>query len=178
MQNGLWVTGGSNPEAGFLETTEIIYVNGTVTPGPTLGFWAFGHCLVEHEGTIYLLGGKQNGVESNATWIYNATHNFDVKEGASMKQQRIYSACGIMQHSNAHSGRPLIVIVGSKDVIQNPNVKNCMHSSRTSEYWDFTVPGSTWQYSSKLSSSFYKPSVGKKCKKKRKWGYGLRPMVQ
>ena len=117
MQNGLWVTGGINPDGGYLKNTEIIYVNGTVTPGPTLDFLAYGHCLVEYEGNIYLIGGKQNGWDSNATWIYNTAYNFELKEGASMKKQRVFPACEILKHSIAHSGRFMMFVPHQKGLI-------------------------------------------------------------
>ena len=73
-----------------------------------------------------------------------------------MHYERVYQSCGILQHSNAHSGRPLIVVSGSnkhmgaKQICWKSCEHLCTHVARVSEYWDFTVPGSTWQYVRKL----------------------------
>ena len=56
--------------------------------------------------------------------------------GPPMNNGRDYHGCGIY-HSGVHSGRPVIVTAGSFDGV----------GKKSSEIWDFTVPGSQWQFS-------------------------------
>ena len=59
--------------------------------------------------------------------------------GPSMNQERAFHGCGIF-HSNVHLGRPVIVAAGSyTDGV-----------AKSSEIWDFTLPGSQWQSSKYL----------------------------
>ena len=60
-------------------------------------------------------------------------------KGPSMNHERYYHGCGIY-HSSAHSGRPVIVTAGG-----GGNVGGV----KSSEVWDFTVPGSQWLQLSK-----------------------------
>ena len=57
-------------------------------------------------------------------------------EGPSMNHERYYQACGIY-HSNVHSDRPVIVTAGG----------GRGDGTKSSEIWDFTMPGSQWQLS-------------------------------
>ena len=56
--------------------------------------------------------------------------------GPSMNHGRYNFGCG-MYHSSVNSGRPVIVAAGS---MFKPG-------SKSTETWDFTVPGSQWQLS-------------------------------
>ena len=57
--------------------------------------------------------------------------------GPSMNYKRFYHGCGIY-HSSAHLDRPVIVTAGSGGT---------QGGGKSSEIWDFTVPGSQWQLS-------------------------------
>ena len=77
-----------------------------------------------------------NGDLKSTVWLFNANNNFTMSVGPSMNHGRDQHACGIF-HSSAHLGRPVIVAAGSyyKD------------GKKSSEIWDFTMPGSQWQSS-------------------------------
>ena len=56
----------------YLNTTEIIYPNGSKTEGPELPESRDGHCLVEYAGIIISMGGQyetHNGQFWSNTWI-------------------------------------------------------------------------------------------------------------
>ena len=56
--------------------------------------------------------------------------------GPSMNHGRYQHGCGIY-HSSVHLGRPVIVTAGS----------TFGKGEKSSEIWDFTVPGAQWQLS-------------------------------
>ena len=73
--------------------------------------------------------------------------------GPSMNHTRENHGCGIY-HSSVHSGRPVIVTAGSyTDGV-----------AKSSEIWDFTVPGSQWQSSKYLVKKTKKAVSLKGCK--------------
>ena len=54
--------------------------------GPALPFTISEHCMVKYDdNSIYIIGGKQNGVFSNKTWIMDPRNNFQLREGPSLK---------------------------------------------------------------------------------------------
>ena len=59
-----------------------------------------------------------------------------------MKKKRGYHGCGIV-HSIHHGSRPLLVVAGSASYETG---------ATSSEFWDFTLAGSTWQLCSKSCS--------------------------
>ena len=69
--------------------------------------------------------------------MFDANNNFRMTVGPSMNHGRYRYGCGIY-HSSVHLGRPVIVIAGGGD------------GTKSSEIWDFTVPGSKWQLSKYL----------------------------
>ena len=76
-------------------------------------------------------------VHQSTVWIFKEGMKY-VGDGPMMTFARGYHACGIY-HSSAHDGNPIIVISGGFE-------------SDTSEFWDFTVPGSKWILTSKSSA--------------------------
>jgi hypothetical protein len=68
--------------------------------------------------------------------MFDANNNFKMTIGPPMNNGRDYHGCGIY-HSGVHSKRPVIVTAGSFDGV----------GKKSSEIWDFTVPGSQWQFS-------------------------------
>ena len=101
------------------------------------------HCMVNYGDKIFSTGGwDENGATSNV-WQFNPANNFAKADGPEMKKTRLDHGCGIV-HSIHHGSRPLLVVAGSDS---GTGAKN-------SEYWDFTVPGSTWQLCSKSCSFF------------------------
>ena len=62
IQDYLWVTGGIDENNTRLDTTEKIHLNGTVEPGINLPFAVSGHCMVQHQNEVYIIGGfEENG---------------------------------------------------------------------------------------------------------------------
>ena len=54
--------------------------------GPVLPFTISEHCMVKYDdNSIYIIGGKQNGVFSNKTWIMDPRNDFQLREGPSLK---------------------------------------------------------------------------------------------
>ena len=50
--------------------------------------------------SIYLIGGKQNGEESDKTWIIDPTNNFEIIEGPRMNNARSKHLCATMRINN------------------------------------------------------------------------------
>ena len=116
----------------FLSSTELIFLNGTKKDGPALPQSIFGHCLVKYKHNIFMTGG--NG-QRRSIVIFN--EDFEkIGIGPDMTNDREGHSCGIF-YSSQHGGRPILVIAGGSQ------------SATTSEHWDFTVPDSKWQKSSK-----------------------------
>ena len=66
-----------------------------------------------------------------------------IGNGPNLNYGRNLHACGIFV-SNEHGGRPLLVVAGSGNFGPDGS-----RSSRTTEYWDFSIPGTKWELSSK-----------------------------
>ena len=137
IPNGLWVTGGYDGDKN-LDSTEIVLSNGTILNGPPLPEPRKGHCLLQYKNTTFLIGGYDGIFDRQSTvWIFKEGMKY-VGDGPMMTFARSYHACGIY-HSSIHDGNPIIVISGGYG------------SEDTSEFWDFTVPGSKWILTSKSS---------------------------
>ena len=135
IPNGLWVTGGYDGDK-VLDSTEIVLSNGTILNGPPLPEPRKGHCLLQYKNTTFLIGGRdENRDEQSTVWIFKEGMKY-VGDGPMMTFARRFHACGIY-HSSIHDGNPIIVISGGYG------------SQDTSEFWDFTVPGSKWILTSK-----------------------------
>ena len=141
IPGGIWVTGGF--DGSKLRTTEMVFLNGTRKVGTPLPAARNAHCLVNYVGKIFSTGGKDRNDEATSnTWQFDSGDNFaKAEEIPEMKKTRYFHGCGIF-HSIHHGFRPLLVVAGS----------NGGTGGRNSEFWDFTVPGSTWQLCSKSHS--------------------------
>ena len=110
-QTKLWVTGGGSSPGSYLASTEIISLDQSVIQGPTLPFSIDGHSMVQvNSKTIYLIGGVQNDLLSNKTWIVDPSNNYSMKEGPSMNIARFL-------HSSAKfkiNGRDFLVVSGGQ----------------------------------------------------------------
>ena len=108
---------------------------------------------MKYEDIIFSLAGwDSNKDETFTTWIFSVREGMKyIGDGPYMNYGRRSHGCGIYQSAN-HDGRPLLVVAGSYC---------CGDAGITSEYWDFTVPGSKWTLTCKsndfisFSSSFY-----------------------
>ena len=124
-----------------LKSTEFVYFNGTSVTGPPLPKPRKGHCLLRYKNTLLLIGGEGgdnlNVNYTSTVWIFRADKNMQyIGNGPSMHFDRCHHSCGIF-YSLRHNGNPLVVVADEAN------------QSGTSEYWDFTVPGSQWTKTSK-----------------------------
>ena len=135
LSKAIWITGGFKG-ANSKNTTEIIFLNGTKKEGPKLPERISEHCSAQYEGLFFLIN------HGRRVWIFIQAKN-EIKligEGPSINNGRIRHACSIFQ-SSQHGGRPVLVVAGG-DSWGTGDVK-------ISEFWDFTVPSSKWEQSSK-----------------------------
>ena len=138
VTDGIWVSGGQQSE----NSTEFIYLNGSRSDGPKLSAPAWGHCVVQHEGIVFSIGGANPITNSNykTVSIYSAHEGMKyIADGPSMNKGRNNHACGIFK-SNVHNGHPVIVVAGGSP--QQDVGQSC-------EYLDFTVPNAKWEMCSK-----------------------------
>ena len=151
IPGGIWVTGGFDGSK-ILKTTEKVFLNKTNQVATSLPAARSYHCLVNFEDKIFSTGGRDEnaGDATSNVWQFNPANNFAKADGPEMNKTRFNHGCGIV-HSIHHGSRPLLVVAGS---YQGTGAKN-------SEYWDFTLDGSTWQLCSKSCSffSYYKSLV-------------------
>jgi len=150
INNALWVGGGHDDGGNELNSTELVYLDGrrssTKQQLPELRYRS---CAAQHNGTIFLTGGWDGNSAQDSTWIINANDDDKLTYGPSMLKKRQDHSCGIF-HSHAHSGRAVIVTAGGYDGTAS---NNC-------EFWDFTVPGTTWQLCSQdLPTGMYEPRM-------------------
>ena len=106
----LWIVGG---DAGFqdLRSTEFLSLDKPPEEGPYLPFTIERHGMVHYTPeAIYLIGGYQDGVLSNKTWIVDLTDGFKIFEGPSLKIARCSHATGKM----VVNGKTLIVVAGGE----------------------------------------------------------------
>ena len=100
------------------------------------------HCMVKNGDKIFSTGGDdENGATTSNVWQFNPANNFAKADGPEMKEKRSHHGRGIVR-SIHHGSRPLLVVAGSDPYGGATGAKN-------SEYWDFTLPGSTWKLCSK-----------------------------
>ena len=147
IPGGIWVTGGydgSNP----VKTTEKVFLNQTKQVGTPLPAARSYHCMVNYGDKIFSTGGvdENSDAATSNVWQLNPANNFAKADGPEMKKTRWGHGCGIV-HSIHHGSRPLLVVAGSDTYGGATGAKN-------SEYWDFTLAGSTWQLCSKSCSFF------------------------
>ena len=138
LNGALWVTGGRTAYSWDSDTTELVYPNGTVTPGPKLPMPKKSHCMVTLEnGHIMFIGGDLNDGEIAVRDVVTydpSTGEF--KQGPSTIKNRWGSGCALFR-SPAHGNRPVVISAGGSWV------------SGTVELLDYTI-SSEWQ----LSKSF------------------------
>jgi len=129
--DALWVGGG------YDGSTELVYLDGRRSSTKQLPEVRSGSCAAEYNGNIFFTGGENGNHETqDNTWIINTNDDFKLTDGPNMLKTRASHSCGIF-HSHAHSGRAVIVTAGSYWT-SGTGSHNC-------EFWDFTVPGTTWQ---------------------------------
>ena len=129
MNGALWVTGGSTRKGLQMAksediTTEFIYLNGTVLPGPNLPSPRDDHCMVTlHDNRVMILGSENGTTDSKSVIIYEPdTENFST--APSLQFDRNGAACALF-YSPLHENRPVVLAVGG-------------YNTDTAEIYDYT----------------------------------------
>ena len=83
-QTKLYITGGLGKKS-----TEILSLDQSPVKGPELPFMIYGHSMIQVDPKkIYLIGGTQNSVTCNKTWIIDPMNNFDIRSGPTLNEAR------------------------------------------------------------------------------------------
>ena len=108
-ESKIWITGGWSNNGNVERSTEINSLDQHPVPGPDLPFTVDCHSMVLVDPTtIYLIGGYQNGVTSNKTWIIDPTNDFQIRNGPSLNIAREGHSCSKMRIE----GRIFLVVAG------------------------------------------------------------------
>ena len=134
-QRGIWVTGGLDG-SNRLKSTELLSKSSAYQGVLDLPEARDSHCLIQDGEKIFLIGGWDGSTRQSSVWQFDASNDYSQTVEKSMNHARNHHACGIF-HSAAHSGRPVMVAAGSWSG----------DGQYSSEFWDYTQPGSKWQLS-------------------------------
>ena len=138
IQDSLFISGGSDG-SNFLNSTEFIHADGTVTSGPNLPVAGYGHCMVTlHDSKVIIIGANY------PTSLYKNVLVFDPADNSyttrpSMSYERRNSACTLF-HSDLHNGRPVVLAAGGS-------------GQATAEVYDYTTNSNQWETSIHLNIS-------------------------
>ena len=104
----LWIVGGKNEHNFALSSTELIKLGQPSIKG-YVPFTIWGHSMIQYdEKSIYIIGGVQNGSNTNKTWIVDPTNGFQIKDGPSLRNRRYAHGCAKM----IKNGRTILVVAG------------------------------------------------------------------
>ena len=122
-QNKLWIVGGDGGSKWYENvsgnTSEFISLEKEPQEGPDLPFTISHHSMVIYnEKSIFIIGGLQNGIVSNHTWIINPSNEFQINEGPSLNIRRKDHCCGKILIDDGI----MLVVVGGYD--EHNNVLN------------------------------------------------------
>ena len=129
MTGALWVTGGSTRKGLQVAksediTTEFIYLNGTVLPGPDLPSPRDDHCMVTlHDNRVMILGSDNGTTDSKSVIIYEPDTKI-FSAAPSLQFDRNGAACALF-YSPLHENRPVVLAVGG-------------YNTDTAEIYDYT----------------------------------------
>ena len=85
-QRALWTVGGRNI-GNEMTSTDFIKFGQPSVKGPDLPFAISDHSMIQYdEKSIYIIGGFQNNLKSNKTWIVDPTNGFQITEGPSLNK--------------------------------------------------------------------------------------------
>ena len=132
-QTKLYVTGGSGKKS-----TEILSLDQFPVKGPELPFSMSSHSMVQIDSkTIYLIGGWQDRVISNKTWIINPINNLDMSSGPNLNEARVWHSCNKMKIN----GKIILVVAGGKNKCKYTQRNRTMNSV---ELLDTTSTNQGW----------------------------------
>ena len=144
----LWITGGTNPLRGTINstTTEFITLGRQYHPDefPKIPFNLSAHSMIQLDSqTVYIIGGKQEwsgGVgpfhfqfNSRKTWFVNLDNNYDFSEGPSLNKERILTSCAKMKFN----GKEILVVAGGY-------CKSLPNVGSSTEILDLSNPEKGW----------------------------------
>lgn len=110
-KEALFVTGGYDNN-NYLKTTEFVFSNGDVIPGPDLPEARNGHCMAQlDENRFLIMGGNMgtSGRKTNTTLIYDSTTD-EYTDGPSMEYARNAFACTVFWSDLHYS--PVVIAAG------------------------------------------------------------------
>ena len=141
LKGALWIIGGYGlynpgsdyPDGGSLNSTELVYPNGTITSGPNMPTSRANHCSVQLEdGRIAIIGGLDGNYK--VTTIYDPeTSTFT--DGPDMLFNHAKFGCAHF-YSQKHGGRPVVLSAGDG-----------YYGSSKAEVWDYSQENGTWEES-------------------------------
>ena len=75
-------------------------------------FTVSGHSMIKlNHSTVFIIGGFQNDIISNRTWIADPLNGFEMIEGPSLNVERYGHSCGKM----ISNGKIVLVVAGGRD---------------------------------------------------------------
>ena len=108
QSNVLWIVGGFDGSY-HLQTSEILPFNGNPIVGPSLPFTISEHAMIQFDSkSIFIIGGYQNEVKSNQTWIADPANRFKFRRGPPLNIARSLHLCGKMKVN----GKAWIIVAG------------------------------------------------------------------
>ena len=129
-QTKLYVTGGCIGIG--KKSTEILSLDQFPVKGPELPFSVYSHSMVQiNSKTIYLIGGWQDGVTSNKTWIINPINNFDIISGPNLNEARECHSCNKMKIN----GKIILVVAGGWNNNTTLNSVELLDTTSTNQGW-------------------------------------------
>ena len=135
-QTKLYVTGGCIGIG--KKSTEILSLDQFPVKGPELPFSMSSHSMVQIDSkTIYLIGGWQDRVISNKTWIINPINNLDMSSGPNLNEAREWHSCNKMKIN----GKIILVVAGGKNKCKYTQRNRTMNSV---ELLDTTSANQGW----------------------------------
>ena len=159
----LWITGGTNPLGGTINstTTEFITLGRQYHPDefPKIPFNLSAHSMIQLDSqTAYIIGGKHDGLgpfnlgfvplnsqfnSSNKTWFVNLDHNYEFSEGPSLNKARILTSCAKMKFN----GKEILVVAGGY-------CKSLPNVGSSTEILDLSNPEKGWTMGMIIKSKF------------------------
>ena len=104
----LWIVGGFDG-SDTLQTSEFIAFKGNSIIEPSLPFTISEHAMIQFDSkSIFIIGGYQNEVKSNQTWIADPTNGFSIRRGPPLNIARSLHLCGKMNIN----GKSWIIVAG------------------------------------------------------------------
>ena len=123
-----------------MNTTKFFSLDKPPQKGPNLPFGVSSHAMVQVSSkAIYLIGGFQDDIITNKTWIIDPTNNFKVKQGPSLNEDRILHSCGKLMLNN----KVYIVVAGGQNT-DSDGWYETLDGINSVEILDTSLPGQKW----------------------------------